>query len=106
VRELQEQQGEADRRAHELAAKLRDDEVQPGERERARLREELRAVVEQQFEVRSELRAMELERLRGDVGRLQRRLEAVQAELDRRAAERTGIIERRMQELLERDGGD
>lgn len=103
VLELQEQQAEADRRARELANTLRTDGARLSDPERANLRDELRQVVETQFELRTALRTFELERIREDLDRLQRRVDALHAELERRADQRAAIIERRMRELLGRE---
>jgi chaperonin cofactor prefoldin len=104
VRELQEQQEKLERQSRELAGQLRrmQHEGAP-EDQQQHAREELMQVVNQQFDVRTELRKAELERLEGDLHRIQERLDRIRGNLDRRQAERGEIVGRRMEQLLGED---
>ncbi len=101
VRALDERQQRLEMRSHELAEQYRELRAgqQAGEPQQ-RIRDELAAVVKEQFEVRSQLRTFELQRIERDLQRLHETLERLQAELERRAHERESIIQRRIDQLL------
>jgi hypothetical protein len=93
-------------RSHELAGRLRElraGDAPPEERERAR--DELAAVVNEQFEVRSELRKVELERVERELQKLRQVMENIHHDLEQRERDRESIIQRRIQQLLGEDAG-
>lgn len=98
VRALQEQQRESDRAVLELAERVR--AAAPDSPERDALEAELRSSVEKQFDLRGRLRTAHLEMLREELSRLQRRIDAIGEELERRAVDRDAIIRKRVHELL------
>ena len=65
------------------------------------MREELTRVLNDQFDVRSELRRFELQRVERELARLRAAIERLQNDSDRRNRERGAIIERRIDQLLE-----
>jgi hypothetical protein len=102
MKELEERHAQAERRVREAAERCRAaDGV-----ERERRREELRSEINVQFDVRTQLRQSELERISRDLERLQRAVGEIRADLERREKERDAIIERRIQHLLERGDDD
>lgn len=104
MRELQERQEKLEARARELATKLRQPEG-AGPEDRKALRDELGRVVNEQFDVRSELRKTELSRIEQELNRLRERLERTRQDLEHRERERGAIIERRIEQLVGGDGG-
>lgn len=72
--------------------------TEDAERE-AKLRSELEAAIREQFDARTELRRLELERLECELQALRAALEQLRAELNRRDAERDRLIELREREL-------
>jgi hypothetical protein len=101
VRALDERQQRLEMRSHELAEQYRELRAgqQAGEPQQ-RIRDELATVVKEQFEVRSQLRTLELQRMERELQRLQETLERLQAEVERREHERESIIQRRIDQLL------
>jgi hypothetical protein len=91
--------------SRELADKLRG---LPKDRAEPRVRHELRDVLERKvhehFEIRTQLRHSELERIEHDLQRLQKTLDELRAALENRQRERDTIIKRRMHQLLGGDG--
>jgi hypothetical protein len=106
VQELQKRHEQLEMRSRELAERLRAGRVEPvSPEDRERLRAELERTVNEQFEVRTELRRIDLERIERELQRLHERVESLRRELERRERERGGIIERRIQQLLGDEGG-
>ncbi|MBK8915464.1 MAG: hypothetical protein IPM64_12870 [Phycisphaerales bacterium] len=70
--------------------------------QRTELRARLVELINAQFDARTRLREMEVERLRREVARIEKALAEIGAELQQRGADRERIIERRAEELLER----
>src|SRR5262245_7816585 len=94
------------RRAEEAAAAAR----AAGERAesdplRADAEELLRETVRHQFDVRTQRRALELERIQREIERLSAAIEEVRRELKEREADRDEIIRTRISELLRRGQG-
>ncbi|MFH1747002.1 MAG: hypothetical protein ABIG44_08150 [Planctomycetota bacterium] len=107
LRELHERQEEFERRTHELVEKiqrLREEDAEPEAREA--LQHELTGVVNEQFEVRTELREMEMQRIERELERLRVVIERMRHEFERRQQEREKIIERRVRHLMGNDFGD
>ncbi len=103
-RELDERHEGLEVRSHELAEQLRAaraSEAEPAARQR--LRAELKALVNEQFDVRTKLRRVELERIERELNKLRRILERLQGGLERRERERDLIIERRLDRLVGED---
>ncbi|QOJ14298.1 MAG: hypothetical protein HRU75_06450 [Planctomycetia bacterium] len=69
---------------------------------RAELRGRLIELINAQFDARTRLREMEVERLRLEVARIEKAVAEIGAELQQRGADRARIIERRAEELLRR----
>lgn len=104
VRELEERHGELERQSQELARQMRElGEGADAEVRHAALREQLVRVVNEQFEVRTQLRHMELERMQRELHRIQEMVERLQGQLERRERERPAITERRIGQLLGED---
>lgn len=67
------------------------------------MREELVGLVKQQFEVRTELRKAELQRIEHELQRIREMVENLQRELAHREQEREAIIQKRIDQLLGQD---
>lgn len=107
IRELQRQHELLEVRSQELAQSLRARLADAkSEEETPRLREELNQVVSEQFQIRTELRKTELERIERELQKLREAVERVQQELEHREQERTAIIQRRIDQLLNRKSTD
>jgi hypothetical protein len=105
MRELYERQQQLERRSHELAERVRQARTAEGGKEPAeKLQAELRDVVEQQFDVRGEIRKTEVEQIKQQLERLRQRIDELRQDLDHRDHERQSIIERRLQQLLGDEG--
>lgn len=101
VRDLEERQGRLEARSHELAQRWRElERPDANAEERRRLHDELERVVQEQFNVRSELRRVELERLGHELRRLHEMVERMERDLAEREQQRAQIVERRMRQLL------
>lgn len=106
VQELHRRHDELEMRSRELGERCRRariDQAPPEERER--LRAELERTVNEQFDVRTELRHIDLQRIERELQRLHERVESLRRELERRQRERGAIIERRIDQLLGEEGG-
>ena len=100
-RRLEEEHERLEARSHELAGHLRDLRNQGApEDERERVRIELHEVVNAQFDVRTRLRQMELERIERELHRLTGIFERMRDGFERRERERGIIIERRIDQLV------
>ena len=107
MRELDRRNEELERHSEELAAKLRElrERKDPGLQEQIEhLRRELADCVEEHFNVRTEFRKAELHRIEVELGHLQRALDELRENLERRERARGAIIERRIKQLLGEDG--
>jgi hypothetical protein len=89
---LLQEDTELDRRTRELGMQFR--QAPPEQRER--IKQEVRQLVNKQFEIRQQRRSLELKRLEGELQRLRETTE-------RRAKAREQLIERRVSELLGRE---
>ncbi len=100
LRELLERDGRLEVRSRELADALRPPRVRdlPADKVES-MRTELNQVVKDQFDVRSELRKAELQRLERELDRIRELLERTQRELERRERERDTIIESRLRQF-------
>jgi DNA repair exonuclease SbcCD ATPase subunit len=106
VHNLHRRHEELERRSHDLAAELRELRERGEQPERqAELMEALEHTVNEHFDVRTELREFELRRIRGELEHLQRAIEEMRGDLERRARERDSIVERRVRMLLGEDTG-
>lgn len=106
TRELHERQEKLEMRSHELAEKLKRLRHEDAEPEaRTALREELTGAVNEQFEVRTELRGLELQRIERELQRLHENVEKMRGDFERRQLERESIIEQRVRQLLGDDFG-
>jgi len=104
IREMEERHEHLEQQSHELAHHLREiREQQASKEDIERAHGKLAAVVNQQFDLRSELRRTELERVQRELEQLRRMVEKMERQLDRRAGERDVIIERRINQLLGED---
>jgi len=104
VRDLEQKQVELERRSRELSEKLRGLAVDSPERKQGR--EELQRVLNEQFEVRSNLRRFEIERVERELGQLRAAVERLRADLATREKERAAVIERRMEQLIGEKASD
>jgi hypothetical protein len=104
---LEREHEECERVSHELAERLRHLQHEGGPAEaRMETREELERVVNHQFEVRTQLRRFELERIERELSHLREVVERMQRQFERRERERGAIIERRIKQLLHDDMSD
>ncbi len=104
LRGLEEKQRGLEGHVRELAEQFRGPQAEKmSADEKTRLREELGKVLNEQFDVRTELRKTELDRIGHDLTRLREALEKMQKDFETRQQERAVIVERRMNQLL---GGD
>lgn len=77
-----------------------------GDEQSDELRARLEQIIGKQFDTRTEMRHIELERIESQLRRLQESLERLRREFERRQSERGTIVERRIRELAgEGDGG-
>ncbi|MFQ5807101.1 MAG: hypothetical protein ACE5I3_11695, partial [Phycisphaerae bacterium] len=101
--ELHRRNEELERRSHELAQRFRelrerrDPELEP---ERDEVRHLIAQTVEEHFNVRTELRRIELRRVEMELDRLREMVERIRHDLERREDARGPIIERRLRQLL------
>jgi hypothetical protein len=104
VRELEEQHEQLERHSQELAQKLHEQRAGGAATEELdRLRDELTGVVQHQFEVRTELRKAELQRIEQELQRIREMVGNLQRELEHREKEREAIIQKRIDQLLGQD---
>lgn len=104
--ELRERHEHLDVRVREVVRKLREPGPPGGApQEREPLLAELGRLLNEQFDLRTELRRTELSQLGREIDRLRARLEQVERELLQRERERGAIIERRIKRLLGEDEG-
>src|SRR5690606_18240671 len=96
MRELEPRQQQLEIRSRDLATQLREARTKnaPAD-EQTRLREALGQVLSEQFDIRTEWRTMELERVQSELARLRNLLERMQRDAEQRDRERAVIIERR-----------
>jgi len=104
VRELQQKQAELEQRSRELSEKLRSLAADSPERKQGR--EDLQRVLNEQFEVRSNLRRFEIERVERELEHLRGAVERLRADLTTREKERAAIIDRRMEQLVGEKASD
>lgn len=101
VRALERRNEQLELRSHELAERLRAMRgAGASEAEREPLLGELQDAVNEHFDVRTELRKAELERIERELHRLRQMLENMRRGLERRAHERETIIRGRVGKLL------
>ena len=106
VHKLHRRHEELERRSHDLAAELRELRERGEHSERqAELMEALARTVNEHFDLRTELREFELRRIHGELEHLQKAVEEMRGDLERRARERDSIVERRVRMLLGDDTG-
>lgn len=105
VAELQGEQEQLEQHSRELAQRLRAlrDKPDAGDEIEA-VRAELQKAVERQFEVRTALRELEVQRIERELQDLQRVVTRMREELKHRWELRDRIIHQRMEDLLRRDG--
>lgn len=90
--------------ARQLRAALR---VREGGDERSdKLRARLEQIINKQFDTRTEMRHVELERIESQLRQLQESLERLRSDFERRQSERGTIVERRIRELADQGAGD
>ncbi|HUU98681.1 MAG TPA: hypothetical protein VM487_23350 [Phycisphaerae bacterium] len=106
VHKLHRRHEELERRSHDLAAELRELRERGEQSERQpELMEALEHAVNEHFDLRTELREFELRRIHGELEHLQKAVEEMRGDLERRARERDSIVERRVRTLLGEDTG-
>lgn len=107
--QLHRRNEELERRSHELARRFRelgqrrDPKVEP---ERDEVRHLIEETVEEHFNLRSELRRMELRRVEMELDRLREMVERIRHDLERREEARGPIMERRLRQLLGEEDAD
>lgn len=106
LHQLRRRHEELEEQSQKLAAELRELRERGEHRERqAELMEALARTVNEHFDLRTELREFELRRIHGELEHLQRAVEEMRGDLERRARERDSIVERRVRMLLGEDTG-
>lgn len=109
MRELHGRNEELERRSVELARRYRELRERREPELHAEL-EEIRALIErtanEHFDVRTELRAIELGRVEMELDRLRQMVERIRDDLERREQARDSIMERRLRQLLGEQGDD
>jgi hypothetical protein len=109
TQELHRRNEGLEHRSHELAERFRelrqrrDPELEP---ERDEVRHQIERAVEEHFDVRTELRRIELRRVEMELDRLREVVERIRHDLDRREQGRGPIIEQRLRQLLGKEGED
>lgn len=100
--DLRRRNDDSEIESRELATELRR-RIRGGEGPRGpeRMRAHLRKTVGEHFELRSELRRLDLVRIETELARLQEAVNRLRSELELRSHERRGIIERRIRQLIE-----
>jgi hypothetical protein len=106
-RELEQRHEQLEDRTRDLVNRLRQLRAEGGPAEASEGTErELREVVNAQFEVRTQLRRLELERIEQNLRRLQQMLERMRQGLEHRERARGAIIDRRVEQLTGEGLGD
>ena len=104
VRALQQHDVELERKTQEITERYRQGvqnrENPLNDEARNALRNELKQIVAQHFEVRTELRRTELRRFERELRRLRDAIERIQMDLDKRETAREIILDRRVSQLL------
>ena len=102
VEELRRRHHDSEIKSRELATEL-GRRIRGGEGPRGpeRMRAHLRETVGEHFELRSELRRLDLARIEAELARLQEAVNRLRSELELRSRERRAIIERRIRQLTE-----
>lgn len=102
LEELRRRNDDSEVKSRELATELRR-RIRGGEGPRGpeRMREHLRETVGEHFELRSELRRLDLTRIEAELARLREAVNRLRSELELRSRERGAIIERRIRQLTE-----
>ncbi len=104
LRELEERHADLERRSDALTAAYRELRARGApEGEQRRVHEELERTVHEHFEVRTELRQLELERLEHEIMQLRRHLEHLREQFEQRSQRREAIIERQIRHLIGED---
>lgn len=107
VEELEKRQAELEHRSHELARRAHESRRAGGSPEELDgLRNELRMVLNEQFDARTALRKLELEHISRQLTHLRSVLERIERDLEQRERERTAIIDRRTEQLLGEGSAD
>jgi len=107
--ELHRHNEELEQRSYELAERFRelrerrDSGLEP---ELDEVRRQIERTVEEHFNVRTELRRIELRRVEMELDRLRETVERIRDELERRERARGAITERRLRQLLGEGGED
>jgi hypothetical protein len=107
ARELRRHNEELERRSHELAQRFRElrERASPDlEPELDEVRHLIERTVEEHFNVRTELRRIELRRVEMELDRLREMVERIRHDLERREEARGPIIENRLRQLLGEEG--
>lgn len=102
LKELHRRDDDSEIKSRELATELRR-RIRGGEAPQGpdRMREHLRETVGEHFELRSELRRLDLTRIEAELARLKEAVNKLRTELELRSRERGAIIERRIRQLTE-----
>lgn len=95
-RDAEERHADATRRVDELVRAVRESKADPDSKRRA----ELEAAIAEQFESRTALRLLDIERHEFELKMIQQVIEKMRLEVERRGGERDEIIRRRMESLL------
>lgn len=99
---LQNQHNQLEQDTQRLVERMRDRSA-PGAH--AELREALARTVHEHFQVRTELRQAELDRIVAELQRLRETVEILRRDFERRLHERDAIVENRIRKLLGEDSG-
>jgi hypothetical protein len=106
LRELHQRHEQLERESQEIAERFRGElHGEGGHEPRDEMRHALERVVNEHFEVRTQLRQLELERLAHELEMLKRELERMQRQFEQRQRERDVIIQRRLRQLIGKDFG-
>ncbi|MBL8878205.1 MAG: hypothetical protein JNG88_03705 [Phycisphaerales bacterium] len=94
--DAEQRHADTTRRVDDLVRSLRESKSAPD----AKLRAELEAAIGEQFESRTALRMLDIERHEIELKLIQQVIERMKSEVERRSSERNEIIQRRMDALL------
>ncbi|MCH8804937.1 MAG: hypothetical protein IH986_02475 [Planctomycetes bacterium] len=102
---LQNQHNQLEQDTQRLVERIRSRSATGEHGAHAELRETLARTVHEHFQVRTELRQAELDRIDAELQRLRETVEVLRRDFERRSRERDAIIEKRIRKLLGEDSG-
>lgn len=106
IRETQERHQQIDEQIRRVVETLARGDRPGTDADRQKLAQDVHHLLQQQFDVRTELRRLELERMETEIRMLQQQLERVRTDMDRRGQQREKLIERHLQRILDGPADD